>query len=83
MCKFPLVMKIHTFREEDMFFFKKRISDLQMRGRFRNRLLFDINAPSKLQHSGGNTEEEAMTFATELDHRGIRSSECQPCSPRC
>lgn len=70
-------MKIHTFREEDkvLFFFLK-ISDLQMRGRFRNRLLFDINAPSTLQRTGGTTEEEAMTFATELDHRGIRSSEC-------
>lgn len=84
MCKFPLVMKIHTLREEDTFsFFFKKLSDLQMRGRFRNRLLFDINTPSKLQRSEGTGEEEAMTFATKLDHRGILNSECQQSSPRC
>lgn len=51
-----------------------------MRETFRNRLLFDINTPSKLHHSRGTTEEEAMAFATELDHRGIHSSECQQSS---
>lgn len=54
-----------------------------MRETFRNRLLFDINTPSKLHHSRGTTEEEAMAFATELDHRGIHSSECQQSSARC
>lgn len=45
-------------------------------------LLLDINAPSKLQHSRGATEEGAMTFDTMLDHRGILRSECQRSSSR-
>lgn len=61
-------------------FFKKKLSDLQMRGRFRNRLLL-LTPPENC--SEGTGEEEAMTFATELDHRGILNSECQQSSPRC
>lgn len=52
-----------------------------MRGRFRNRLLFDINTPSKLQWSKRTTEEEDMTFATELDQRRIHNSERQQSFP--
>lgn len=58
-----------------VFFIYKKLSELQMMGGFRKRFLFDNSAASKLQRSGGTTEQEAMTFATEPDHRGIRSLE--------